>query len=68
MSTTRPLRSSYPSSHLLGGMPYRSSAHTDVAATFARVRWQQEHERKAREQREAHERDPAAANDDAEST
>lgn len=38
---------------------YVSSANTDLHKTFQRVKWEIEQERRAREQREAHEREPA---------
>ena len=56
-SPLKPLRSSYPDTSLLGGMPYRNSSSTSVAETFRRERERLERERRQREQREAHERD-----------
>ena len=49
-SPLKPLRSSYPDTSLLGGMPYRSSVNTDVARTIrlARERIERERTRQAR--------------------
>ena len=43
----KPLGSSWPSTSLLGGMPYRS--HTDLAETFRRIRAEQEAQRRLRD-------------------
>ena len=56
-SKYRPLRSSWPTSHLLGGFDYTNSAATDIAKTIRRERERIERERRERALREAHERE-----------
>lgn len=53
------LRSSWPTSTLLGGMEYRDSASTDIRERFRAEQARIERERIERERREADEREEA---------